>query len=52
MNPTAKKALIITGIVVDVLITIALFVFSIVILVNMPDSRFESQPENTFKHQE
>ena len=48
MNPTAKKALIIAGIAVDVLITIALFVFSIVILVNMPDSRFESLPADTF----
>ena len=48
MNPKAKKALIIAGIAADVLITIALTVFSIVILVNMPDSRFESLPEDTF----
>ena len=48
MNPKAKKALIIAGIVLDVLITVALFVFSIVILVNIPDSRFESLPEDTF----
>ena len=48
MNPKAKKALIIAGIAVDVLITIALFAFSIVILVNMPDSRFESLPADTF----
>lgn len=48
MNPKVKKALIIAGIAADVLITIALTVFSIVILVNMPDSRFESLPEDTF----
>ena len=48
MNPKTKKALIIAGIAVDILVTIALFVFSIVILVNMPDSRFESLPEDTF----
>ena len=48
MNPKAKKALIIAGIAVDILVTIALFVFSIVILVNMPDSRFESLPADTF----
>lgn len=48
MNPKAKKALIIAGIAVDVLITIALFVFSVVILVNMPDSKFESLPADTF----
>ena len=45
---STKKALIIAGIVLDVLITVALFVFSIVILVNIPDSRFESLPEDTF----
>ena len=48
MNPKTKKALIIAGIAVDILVTIALFVFSIVILVNMPDSRFESLPADTF----
>ena len=48
MNPKAKKALIIAGIAVDVLVTVALFVFSIVILINMPDSRFDSLPEDTF----
>ena len=48
MNPKAKKALIITGIALDILLTIALFVFSIVILVNMPDSKWESLPEDTF----
>ena len=48
MNPKAKKALIIAGIAVDVLITIALTVFSIVILVKMPDSRFDSLPADTF----
>ena len=48
MNPKTKKALIIAGLAVDVLVTIGLFVFSIVILVKMPDSRFESLPEDTF----
>ena len=48
MNPKVKKALIITGIALDILLTIALFVFSIVILVNMPDTRWESLPEDTF----
>ena len=48
MNPKAKKALIIAGIAADVLITIALTVFSIVILVKMPDTRWESLPEDTF----
>ena len=48
MNPKAKKALIIAGIAVDVLITIALTVFSVVILVTMPDSRFDSLPADTF----
>ena len=48
MNPKAKKGLIIAGIAVDVLITIALTVFSVVILVNMPDSKYESLPADTF----
>ena len=48
MNPKTKKALIIAGIAFDALVTVALFVFSVVILVNMPDSRFESLPEDTF----
>ena len=48
MNPKTKKALIIAGLALDVLVTIGLFVFSIVILVKMPDSRFESLPEDTF----
>ena len=39
MNPKAKKSLIIAGIALDVLVTILLFVFSIVILANMPESR-------------
>lgn len=37
MNPKAKKALIIAGLAADVIITILLFVLSILILVNMPD---------------
>ena len=37
MNPKAKKILIIAGLAADVIITILLFVFSILILVNMPD---------------
>lgn len=37
MNPNAKKALIIAGLAADAIITIVLFVFSIIILVNMPD---------------
>ena len=48
MNPKTKKALIIAGLALDVLVTIGLFVFSVVILVKMPDSRFESLPEDTF----
>lgn len=48
MNPKVKKALIIAGIGIDVLLTVALFVFSIVILVNMPDSKYESLPADTF----
>lgn len=36
MNPKVKKALIITGFALDILVTILLFVFSIIILVNMP----------------
>lgn len=37
MNLKAKKALIIAGLAVDVIITILLFVLSILILANMPD---------------
>ena len=48
MNPKTKKALIIAGLALDILITIALFVFSVIILVNLPDNRFESLPEDTF----
>ena len=48
MNQKVKKALLIAVIILDVLITVALLVFSIVILVKMPDSRFESLPEDTF----
>lgn len=48
MNPKAKKALIIAGLAADVLLTVALFVFSLVILTNMPDNKFESLPEDTF----
>ena len=48
MNPKAKKGLIIAGIAVDILVTIALFAFSIVILVNMPDTKYDSLPEDTF----
>ena len=48
MNPKTKKALIIAGIAVDVLITVGLFVLSLVILINIPDSRFERLPEDTF----
>ena len=48
MNPKAKKALIIAGIAADVLITIALTVFSVVILATMPDTKYDSLPENTF----
>ena len=47
MNPKAKKALIITGIALDVLITVLLFVFSIIILVKMPGSSI-SIDKNTF----
>lgn len=37
MNPKTKKALIIAGLTADVIITILLFVLSILILANMPD---------------
>ena len=47
MNPKAKKGLIIAGLTLDVLVTILLFVFSIVILVNMPESKYLID-ENTF----
>ena len=47
MNPKAKKALIIAGIALDVLITIVLFVFSIVILAKMPSSSTRIQ-QDTF----
>ena len=48
MNPKAKKALLIAAIILDILITIALLVFSIVIINNIPDTRLESLPEDTF----
>lgn len=41
MNPKAKKVLIITGIALDVLLTIMLFVFSIVLLMNLPDNQYD-----------
>ena len=47
MNPNAKKALIIAGLTVDVIVTIVLFIFSILILIKMPDSKYEIDP-NTF----
>ena len=47
MNPKAKKGLIIAGLSLDVLVTILLFVFSIVILANMPEDKFEIDA-NTF----
>lgn len=37
MNPTVKKVLIIGGISIDVLITVFLFVISIIMLATMPD---------------
>lgn len=40
MNPKTKKGLIIAGLSLDVLVTILLFVFSIVLLVNMPESKY------------
>lgn len=36
MNPKTKKALIIAGVAIDISITIALFVMSIILLVNVP----------------
>ena len=47
MNPKTKKALIITGVAVDILITIILFVFSIVLLATMPESTLDIEA-NTF----
>ena len=41
MNPKTKKVLIITGLTVDVLVTITLFVFSVVILVKMPKTKYD-----------
>lgn len=40
MNPKAKKGLIIAGLALDVILTITLFVFSIILLVNMPESKY------------
>ena len=48
MNPKTKKALIVAGIAIDILVTVALFVFSIIILVSMPDTKWEMKPEDTF----
>lgn len=42
MNPKTKKVLIIAGLALDMLVTIALFVFSIVIIANMPDPYIKS----------
>ncbi|MCQ2087259.1 MAG: hypothetical protein MJZ37_04205 [Bacilli bacterium] len=41
MKPNAKKALIIAGLCADVLLTVLLFVFSIIILAKMPGSKAE-----------
>ena len=48
MNPKAKKILIISGITVDILITILLLVFSIILLVNMPKTKYDVQDPSTF----
>lgn len=47
MNPKTKKILIICSLVLDLLITIGLFVMSIVLLVNLPDNKYAIDP-NTF----
>ena len=47
MNPKTKKILIISGIAIDLIATILLFVFSIVLLANMPAHKALIDP-NTF----
>ena len=48
MNPKTKKVLIISGLAVDVIVTILLFVFSIILLVNMPATKYDVQDPSTF----
>ena len=43
MNPKTKKILIFTGLGIDVVITIVLFVIAIIMLVTMPSSRVDAQ---------
>ena len=38
MNPKAKKALIIAGVALDILITVLLSIFSVIIIVKMPQT--------------
>lgn len=47
MNPKAKKALIVVGFSLDVLITLLLFIFSITIIALMPETKYDINP-NTF----
>ena len=42
MNPKAKKAFIISGIALDVLVTIFLFVLSLIIIIKMPATKAEA----------
>lgn len=44
MNPKTKKCLIIIGLALDILITILLFVFSVVIIALLPENKFEIDP--------
>lgn len=44
MNPKTKKVLIIAGLTLDILVTITLFVFSVILLANMPETKFDIDP--------
>lgn len=46
MNPKTKKVLIIGGLALDALVTITLFVFSIILLANMPESKMDIDRES------
>ena len=48
MNSNNKKPLIIIGLAVDLILTIGLFVFSILLIANLPSSRVEIDPNTLF----
>jgi len=47
MNPKTKKMLFILGFVADAIVTVLLFVFSIVILVHLPKSKYDYADPST-----